>query len=313
MPKVENEVLLSVCILSWNTKELTLRCLESLAQAKLPQRSEVLVLDQSSEDGSAEAIEREHPWVHLIRSTENTGFAIGNNLCVQEARGEFLILLNSDTEVPEGGVDRLVAFLQENPAYGATSPKLIHPDGRVQPSCKRFPGFGTALVYDLPWARWPLLRRLNDRYHYKDFDHEHEADIQQPPAACFCLRRSLWEELGGFDPALWLFYNDVDLCLRIHRKGLRIRFLADVEIRHHEGASTKNFIGRIRHWGRDRIRYYKKWKGLLGAWFVRRMLGLRATIEWWRLGRQIRDPQQRLAARRELKRVFREIVRGDSP
>ncbi len=308
MPGAENRVPLSVCILSWNTKDLTLRCLESLEKAGLPQGSEVLVLDQASEDGSAEAIAEQHPWAHLIRSQENTGFAIGNNLCAKEARGEFLVLLNSDTEVPAGGLQRLMTFLQENPSYGATSPKLVNPDGSVQASCKRFPGYGTALVYDLPWANWPLLGRLDDRYHYRDFDHQHEADIAQPPAACFCLRRSLWEELGGFDPALWLFYNDVDLCLRIHQKGLKIRFLADVEIRHHEGASTRNFVGRIRHWGRDRIRYYRKWKGPMGAWWVRRMLGLRAMIEWWRLGRQFSDLEKRRAARRELKKAFREIV-----
>ncbi|HHI80335.1 MAG TPA: glycosyltransferase [Planctomycetes bacterium] len=308
MPEAEPMVPLSVCVLSWNTRELTLRCLDSLKAARLREGSEVLVLDQASEDGSAEAIAERHPWVRLIRSPENTGFAIGNNLCAAEAKGEYLVLLNSDTEVPAGGLEQLADFLATHRDYGASSPRLVNPDGSVQPSCKRFPGFGTALVYDLPWARWPLLRRLDDRYHYRDFDHQHDADIEQPPAACFCLRRSLWEELGGFDPDLWLFYNDVDLCLRIHRKGLKIRFLSEVVIRHHEGASTRNFAGRIRHWGRDRIRYYRKWKGPLGAWWVRRMLGLRARIEWLRLGRQFQDPAQRKAARRELKIAFEEIL-----
>ncbi len=311
MQEAEKAPTLSICILSWNTKDLTLRCLSSLQKAGLTEGSEVLVLDQASEDGSAEAIAELHPWVRLIRSPENTGFAIGNNLCAREARGEFLVLLNSDTEVPAQGLQGLASFLVQNPDYGATSPKLVNPDGSVQTSCKRFPGWGTALVYDLPWGRWPLLRYLDDRYHYRDFDHQKDADIEQPPAACLCLRRSLWEDLGGFDPDLWLFYNDVDLCLRIHRKGLKIRFLAGVEIRHHEGASTRNFVGRIRHWGRDRIRYYRKWKGPLGAWFIRRMLSLRAWIEWWRLGKKIKDPREKKTARRELKKVFCEIVQHE--
>jgi N-acetylglucosaminyl-diphospho-decaprenol L-rhamnosyltransferase len=136
---------LSVVVLSWNTQALTLACLRAL-YAETPRHArEVIVVDNGSHDGSADAIAAAYPQVRLERNADNRLYAAGNNQGAVLASGEFLCTLNSDTEVRPGALDRLVDFLRENPAYGPCAPKLVDPDGSVQHACQRFPTLLTAL------------------------------------------------------------------------------------------------------------------------------------------------------------------------
>ncbi len=307
---------LSVVILSWNTKELSLACLQALASDECRYQREVILLDNGSQDGSAEAIEEfcaKHEGFRCLRSDENLGYAIGNNRAASEARGRYLCLLNSDTEVRPGALDGLLDYLEGQSADAAVAPRLVNADGTTQRACKRIPGWGVACVYDMPWASWPLLRRIDDAYFYKDFDHESSQEVEQPPASCFVLPTRLWEEMGGFDEDLWLFYNDVDLCRRLAQSGCVIHYLAEAEVLHHEGASTRNFIHMVPIWARNRIAYYRKHHGPLGARFVRFMIRVRGWVEWWRLGQTHRDPTDRRAARRDLSRVLAEALSRKSP
>ena len=179
----------SVVVLSWNTKDLTLACLRAL-HAETPRHSrEVIVVDNGSTDGSADAIAAEFPQVTLQRNAENAGFSGGNNQGARLATGRRLCLLNSDTEVRPGALDRLVDFLIENPEYGAVAPKLVNPDGSVQRACMRFPGIGTALVYDTFLSKFPPGKWVDDRYYMRSFDHLTSQDVQQPPGACLMMGR----------------------------------------------------------------------------------------------------------------------------
>ncbi len=304
------EALLSILILSWNTRELTLRCLEALERDPFEGGREILLLDNGSGDGSADAVEARFPEVRLRRSSTNLGYAVGNNRLADEARGEILCLLNSDTEVRPGALLTCVDFLRRHPEYAGCAPRLVSPDGSVQRSCKRFPGLSTVLTYDMFWAGWPLIRRIEDRYFMRDFDHLHDRDVLQPPGACFLVRREVWERLGGLDPELWLYYNDVDFCLRLHQEGGRIRYLAGPEVLHHEGASTRVFASMLETWARNRIAFHRKHHGAFGERLVRFMLRLRAWQEWWRIGRRHRDRRSRRDARAELRRILHEVLAG---
>ena len=269
----------SVLVLSWNTRDLTLACLEALEREEPRHAREVLVLDNASEDGSADAIRERAAGVCLDVAGENLGYAIGNNRLAQRAEGRYLCLLGSDTEVRPGAIDAMVDFLEVNPGHAAAAPRLVGPDGIVQRSCMRWPTLGVALVYDMAWRQWPLLRRVEDRYFCRDLDHVHDTDVDQPPGTCFLVRKEVWEELGGLDGELWLFFNDVDLCRRIQRAGRRVRYLAGPEVLHHGGASTGGFDRMVEVWARDRIRYYEKHYGALGRVLVRSMIRLRAIQE----------------------------------
>jgi GT2 family glycosyltransferase len=288
---------LSVVVLSWNTKDLTLACLRALFAEAPRHEREVIVVDNASADGSADAITSAFPQVRLVRNAENRLYAGGNNQGALVATGELLCTLNSDTEVRAGALDRLVDFLVENPGYAAVAPRLSDPDGGVQRACHRFPTLMTALCYDSWWGTWWPGSRVQGRYTMRDFDHLTSRDVDQPPGACFMIRRADWLGLGGFDEELSLFYNDVDLCRRLWSQGRRIRYLADAEVMHHRGASTKNFAKMLVIWHRNRLAYYRKHFGRLGAFWVRICVRLRVWEEWWKIGR--RHPQDRGRRRAE--------------
>jgi N-acetylglucosaminyl-diphospho-decaprenol L-rhamnosyltransferase len=220
---------LSVVVLSWNTQALTLACLRALAAEAPRHAREVIVVDNGSHDGSATAIAAEFPQVRLLRNQQNVGYAAGNNQGAAVARGTFVCLLNSDTEVREGALDRCVDWLVEHSDYGAVAPRLSNTDGSVQRACMRFPGIAVALCFDTMFGKvWPGSR-VEARYMMRDFDHLTSRDVDQPPGACFVVRRDEYAAGGGLDPELFLFFNDVDLCRRMWNAGRRIRYLAEAE------------------------------------------------------------------------------------
>jgi N-acetylglucosaminyl-diphospho-decaprenol L-rhamnosyltransferase len=299
---------LSVVVLSWNTKQLTLACLRALFADTPRHAREVIVVDNGSHDGSADAIAAAFPQVRLERNPDNRLYAAGNNQGVALAVGEFVCTLNSDTEVRPGALDRLVDFLRAHPEHGAVAPRLSDPDGSVQRACHRFPTLLSALCFDSFWGTFWPGSRVVARYVMRDFDHVHSRDVDQPQGACCMLRTAEWRQLGGFDEELALFYNDVDLCRRLWRRGRRIHYLAEAEVMHHRGASTKNFARMLVIWHRNRLAYYQKHYGAFGAFWIRCVVRLRICEEWWKIGRRHRgDPGRKRAEREFLRNARREL------
>ncbi len=302
-----SSVRLSVVVLSWNTRELTLACLGSLLRERPRHAREIVVVDNASEDGSADAIAA-LDGVRLLRNDKNRGYAGGNNQGAEAANGEYVCLLNSDTDVHPGALDRLVDFLIDNESHGAVAPKLVNLDGTVQRACMRFPGLLTALCYDTFLARFWPGSWVDDRYHMRDFDHQSSRDVDQPPGACFAMARAEYLAMGGLDEELFLFFNDVDLCKRLWQRGRRIHYLAAAEVTHHGGASTKGYRSFVVTWFRNRIAYYRKHYGRWSVPLLRLVARWRACEEWIALGRRHRDPEHRRAARAELRQFVREIL-----
>ena len=257
---------ISVVIPSWNTRDHLEACLTALERARKPP-TEVIVVDNGSEDGSADLVAASFPACVLIRNERNEGFAKGSNQGIRAARGRYVLLLNSDTEVHEEALQTLYDFLAASPAYAAAAPRLVDRDGRTQRTIQAFPNLWTALFFSTPLERWfpnsPELRR----YFVRDWDQESSADVDQPPAACLLLRRDVFDRVGLFDEDLWLFYNDVDLARRLAAAGWKTRYLADASVTHHVGASTSKFSAFVPEWQRNRLSYYRKHHGrLAGVW-----------------------------------------------
>jgi len=254
----------SVVIPSWNTRELLAECLGAL-----PPDVEICVVDNASDDGSAECVERDFPHVRLVRNAENLGFARACNQGARETGRAYVLLLNADARVSAGAIESLATFLDEHPAYGGVAPHLLNPDGTTQRGCMAFPNLKTPVYFGGPIERWFPNSPELERYFCRGFDHERDADVQQPPAAAFLVRRELYEELGGLDEELWLFYNDVDLCKRMQARGARLRYLTGPTVVHVKGASTSQFADFAPEWHRNRLAYYRKHHGRVAGMWVK--------------------------------------------
>lgn len=229
---------LSVLVISFNTRELTLKALRTLIEQTRCD-CEVIVWDNASQDGSADAIEAEFgDRVRLVRSGENLGFAGANNAAAELATGRYLLLLNPDTEVLDGAVDKLLAFAEANPDAGIWGGRTVFEDGRLNPtSCWARPtlwsytcqAFGLASAF-----RRSTLLNPEGIGGWKR-DSVREVDIV---SGCFLLiTRELWDRLGGFDRSFFMYGEDADLCLRAKAAGARPLFCPDATIVHHGGRS----------------------------------------------------------------------------
>lgn len=223
----------SVIVVNWNTRNLLLDCIRSLEEHNGSVPFEIIVVDNASGDGSADAVRCQHPQVRLIANTENLGFAGGNNLGAREALGEYLLLLNPDTQVPDGAIDGIVSFLETHPEAGIAGPLLIGGDGKPQiSSFGLFPSASEAFVHSL--QLWRLMPRAQLS---RDF-------LLQPGAgdtwchtghllgACLLVRREVWDSLGGMDEGYFLFLEETDFCLRATLHGWKCAYTTAVRITH---------------------------------------------------------------------------------
>lgn len=308
---------LSIVILSWNTKALLGACLESIYATSASRDSaslgdsmggyEVIVVDNASEDGSADMAASEFPNAIVVRNANNEGYARGNNIGMEHAKGRYILMLNSDTELKDGALEEMISFLDAHPEYGACGAQLQNPDGTLQHACMRFPTIEAPLWYDTilerMWPKNPVARR----YFMRDFDHAHSCDIEQPPGACFMVRRELVDAIGMLDEELFLFYNDVDFCKRIWDAGHKIRYIAEAKVLHHGGASTSKYkeFGLELH--RNRVLYYRKYFGMAGAFttkFSVLLIWVELLVRNMKNGQGLFSPESK-----SLTKVFRKILK----
>lgn len=257
---------LSIVIPSWNTRELLHECLRTIDEAHKP-ATEIIVIDNASADESADMVAADFPHVRLYRNQVNEGFAKGCNQGIAKATGEFVLIHNADTEVAPDSISLMLEALEGAPTYGASAPQLVNRDGSTQGGCMAFPGLWTPLMFGTPIERlWPNSFEMK-RYFLRGFDHAHDCDVDQPPAACILVRHSVLREIGVFDEQFWLFFNDVDLSLRLAKAGYKTRFVAAAKVLHHVGASTSQFGNMPVEWQRNRLAYYRKHFGrVAGIW-----------------------------------------------
>lgn len=229
---------LSILIVSYNTRQLTLACLESCFATVHKASFEVIVVDNMSADGSAEAIGARFPQVRLIRAERNLGFAAANNRAAAGARGRYLLLLNSDAALLEGSMEALLGFADRHAHAGIYGGRTFFADGTLNPaSCWRRPTLwslfcqGTGL--NSLFRRSPLFDP--ESYGRWERDTAREVDIV---SGCFLLiQRELWEELGGFDERFFMYAEDADLCLRAGTRGRTCMICPEARVIHHGGRS----------------------------------------------------------------------------
>lgn len=276
---------LSIIIVSYNTKALTLDCLKSVYENPPPVPFEVIVLDNASSDGSHDAIRDAFPQVTLIDHHPNVGFAAGNNIAIERASGRRILLLNPDTFVFPGTLPAIWNFAEREPQRGIWGGRTLFPDHSLNPtSCWRRMSLWSLLcsAFGLTYA-FPRSPRFNPES-YGDWrrDTVREVDIV---TGCFLLiDADLWHRLGGFDRTFFMYAEEADLCLRARAVGARPAITPDAELVHYGGASEVSGTDKVIKTVRGRVTLMRKhWSPLACAlgrllllyWAFSRMLASR--------------------------------------
>ena len=230
---------LSIILVSWNTRDLTLACLRSLQAFPPGMPFEVIVVDNRSADGTDAAVRTGHPMARLVQAGANLGFGGGANLGASHARGEYLLFLNTDAEVQSGALDALLAFADERPAAGLWGGRTIYPDGAVNPSnCAALPGLWSHICFALGFNALFSRSRLFNPEQYGDWPRDTPGEVGMI-AGCFLLvRAELFKRLGGFDRDFFMYGEDADLCVRARALGARPTFTPSATIVHRTGQSS---------------------------------------------------------------------------
>jgi hypothetical protein len=236
----------SIIIVSFNGRAHLERCLQSLHEAPPSRSHEIIVVDNSSTDGSADAARR-WPAVRLIENDANLGFAAGNNVGIRASSGEYLLLLNSDTIVPAGAVDALAAALDRDSSIAIVGPRLVNAEGRAELSIGRMVG---------PWNEFRQKHLMPARTEQLA---RQEQFADWVSGACLLVRRADAEAVGGLDERFFMYLEDVDFCAAIRARGRRVLFTPGVEVTHLRGGSRASVSAATeRAYRRSQIAFYEK-------------------------------------------------------
>jgi GT2 family glycosyltransferase len=248
---------LSVIIVNMNTRALVCQCLDSV-YANAPEcEFEIIVVDNASTDGSCETVESRYPRVCLIRNSQNVGFSAANNLAFEIAQGENFLLLNSDTVVLPGSLDKLLSVFRQDATVGVVAPRLVYPDGSLQMSYGPMPNLFVSFCSFLDVKRWiprSLVRKIGPFARSGVFGKSLRpyfkwSSPKAPPTAklengvfvtgaCMLIRRECFQQVGSMDPAFFMYVDDADYCKRVHDAGWEIEYLSEATVVHIKGGTA---------------------------------------------------------------------------
>lgn len=296
MPAIDKA--LSILIITYNSRRLIAPLLQGLAEqiaSLAPEQAEVVVVDNASNDGTADLVAREFPQVTLVRSAQNLGFAAGNNLGVKHSRGKMLLLLNPDALPEPGCIARGLALMAAHPQVGMGGARLLNPGGDTEPSARMFPTLlQEFFVLSGLAARYPRSR-IFGRFDRTWADPDAPAVVDWVPGAFALITRELFDQLGGFDERFFLYYEEVDLCRRLNAAGWQVMYWPELRVAHIGGESARTVQGetvsksgsQLTLWrARSGLLYYRKHHGWLTAWAVNRLERGWHALRAWRARRQ---------------------------
>lgn len=267
----------SVLMVNYNGGEVLEQALRHLFSVR-DEWHEVILADNGSSDGSPARVQAEFPDLRLLRLGANLGFGTANNRAAEEATGQYLLLLNSDAWPRPGALTALVRHLDENPRAALIAPRLVYPDGRLQ-----FNWAPTTSVLG------ETIQRLRNPLEGISWLHRMQpAGRGWFTAACVLVRREAFEQVGGFDEDFFLYFEDVDLCLRLRAAGWDLKEATDAEAVHLKGGSQSATVGTQLNYRLGQARYYRKHRPQWEQRFLRR-----------KIRRKLRDAEAQVLLDRE--------------
>lgn len=231
---------LSIIIVNYNVKEFLKNLLASIKKASKNLSTEIIVVDNASDDGSVEMIKDKFPEIILIENKINIGFGKANNQGLAIAKGNFILLINPDTLVAEDTFVKMIEFFNSHPEVGMAGCKILNPDGTLQLACRRsFPGPWTAFTKVTGLSSLFPKSKLFARYNLTYLDENQTYEVDAISGSFMMMRKEVFEKVGGFDEQFFMYGEDLDLCYRIQKAGYKIFYVHSTQIIHYKGESTK--------------------------------------------------------------------------
>lgn len=261
MPKV------IVSMVSFNAKEYLRDSLTDLLKQKTNSEIEIWVVDNNSYDGSVQMLKKDFPKVKLLEEEKNLGFAKAQNIILEKAKGDYYLLVNPDTKIPEDAIEKMVKFMEENPSCGIASSKIKNFSNSMESNGGDLP-FGLALV---SWVFNLEILGIKSSFHRSDKDfYESKKDLGWVGGTFMMIKKEVLEKVGLLSPEYFMYVEDVDYCYRAKKKGFKIMINPEVEIQHKSGGSSKN--PRLFQWQNEfdnLIIFYKQHVGYAQSGLVR--------------------------------------------
>lgn len=272
---------LSIIIICWNDVKVIQDCLTSIFAETSVFEFEVIVSDNGSTDDSVRVIKEKYPQVKIVENRANLGFAKGNNAGIRVARGDYVLILNPDTIILRRALEKLVAYADQHREAGAFGARVLNPNGTFQNCARPLPSVRGYLIAALH-LRW--VARFFELLHsdtYVGWDGRTEREIGFQSGCCVMFRKSILDELQGFDELFFYHKEEVDLCFRVWKAGHSIRFFPDAEITHLGGQSVSRAPVRFAlETYRSRYRFFYKHFGEKGVRRIRLVSLLSLGLRW---------------------------------
>ena len=264
---------LSIIIVNWNVRDLLDRCLASILETDLePDSFEIIVVDSGSHDESAAMVREKYPSVRLIAQSDNVGFTRGNNIGLAQAQGDYLLLLNPDTEVSPSSLRLLIEYLVENPSTGIVGPHTLNSDGSHQSTRRRFPTLMTG-VFESTWLAAAAPSGVVGDYRMLETDDDDIIAVDWVQGSALLLRREVYRDIGGLDDAYVMYSEELDFCRRAKTAGWQVAYHGGAVITHHGGKSSEQVVAQtLIHFHTSKLRYFRKHHGLGHYIFLRTIL-----------------------------------------
>jgi GT2 family glycosyltransferase len=268
---------LSIIIVNWNTRDLLRDCLNSVYAETKETSFEVLVMDNASSDGSAEMVTREFPQVRLIENEENLGFARANNQAIRQCRGDYILLLNPDTVVLSGALDKMVAFMRAHPDIAASGPMILNADGSPQPSAFRNfhpAGSCTDFLLKEAVATYPLRLLISKLGKRETYNSPHPQQVAWVCGACMMMARAAVDRVGLLDEQYFLYAEEADWFYRLKRVGGKAYFIPEARIIHYQGRSLKQTDAPLKYFYQSKYVFIKEHHTKVQAYLFRIMFAI---------------------------------------
>ncbi|QAT41046.1 glycosyltransferase family 2 protein [Clostridium sp. JN-9] len=251
---------LSIIIVSWNTKDLVRDCLNSIKKCTHSISYKVFLVDNNSSDGTVQMVKHEFKDVTLIANKTNNGFAKANNQAIKISDSRYIILLNPDTIVHENALDNMVHYLQQHEDVGIVGCKLLNPDGSLQESCRRFPDLSTYSTILLKLHTVFPNKRCLRRYFMKEMNYNTINEVDQVMGAALMYRTNVLGEKSYLDEDYWIWFEEVDFCYNVKKKGYKVVYIPDAEIIHYKAQSFNQLlkVQQQKVFNKSLLRYFQK-------------------------------------------------------